>query len=198
MDLPDFPTGVELEKILDLVAAQRFESQFGYPYLGGQSVPRDVAADAKNDILAIQDICSITDGSDESNQIGKYVDSTLLKSVYFVVSAFVSLPMMDLGLFNWSGRGVSGHNRCRWIALTRRKIAAARPDLVDQGKLMFTDTSRFWNTWPYVEKYHSPNDPEENSFKIDAIAVYCNVPTPNLETNLVIYYIGVRYFSVIR
>lgn len=113
MDLPDFPTGVELEKILDLVAAQRFESQFGYPYLGGQSVPRDVAADAKNDILAIQDICSITDGSDESDQIGKYVDSTLLKSVYFVVSAFVSLPMMDLGLFNWSGRGVSGHNRCR-------------------------------------------------------------------------------------
>lgn len=63
---------------------------------------------------------------------------------------------------------------------------------------MFTDTGKFWNTWPYIAKYNSPNGPEENSFKIDAITVYCSVPTPTLETNLVIYYMGVRYFSVLR
>ena len=78
------------------------------------------------------------------------------------------------------------------MSLTCCNLADVRRDLVSEGKTIFTDTAKFWNTRPYVKKYDSPKDPQENSFKIDAIAVYCNVPIPDLETNLVVYYIGVR------
>ena len=98
--LPDLPTGVDLENVLKSIAEQKFEKQFGYPYRGEQTIPRNVAADAERSIISIHDICSITDDSDDSDQIEEYVDSRLLKSVYFAVLAPVSLPTMHLGPFN--------------------------------------------------------------------------------------------------
>ena len=91
--LPDIPTGVNLEKILNSIAEKKFMSQFGYPYRGSKTIPSGVAADAKHSIVSTHNTCSITDDSD---QIGIYVDSTLLKFVLLILLPFFSLPTMHL------------------------------------------------------------------------------------------------------
>lgn len=68
-----------------------------------------------------------------------------------------------------------------------------RHPLEQQGGAIFDEISDSWEVWPFIKKYDNPQNPEENSFLLDAVIAYCKVPVPKSTSCSVVYYTGVRY-----
>ncbi|KAF8803308.1 hypothetical protein BYT27DRAFT_7195912 [Phlegmacium glaucopus] len=68
-----------------------------------------------------------------------------------------------------------------------------RNPLEQQAGSITDDLSDHWVVWPFVKTYDSPQNPEENSFQLNAIIAYCKVPVPKSESCSIVYYTGIHY-----